>query len=64
MNEITALAIDVIKELIKLPVPEINVIRQNSIMAVCKAEQEFNLVFCEKFINFTCDYAIKKVMGE
>lgn len=64
MKEITELAIEIIKELIKLSVPEINAIRQNSIMAVRKVEQEFNLVFCEKFINFTCDYAIKKVMRE
>lgn len=64
MKEITELAIEIIKDLIKLSVPEINVIRKNWMVALCNAEQEYNYVFFEKFVNFTCDYAIKKVMRE
>lgn len=63
MNEITELAIETIKELIELSVPEINEVREDWLKE-CRKNRKVNQNFIGKFVNYTCDYAIGKVSGK
>lgn len=59
-EEILQLAIEIVKELIKMSVDEINEVRTEWLGA-CKKEKKINIAFIEKFVNYVCDYAINKV---
>lgn len=63
MNEITKLAIEMIEELMELSVPEINEVREEWLKE-CQRNRKVDQNFIGKFVNYTCDYAIRKVSGK
>lgn len=63
MNEPTKLAIEIIEELIKLSVQEINEVREEWLRE-CRENRKANQNFINAFVNYTCDFAIRKIQAK
>lgn len=63
MNELTKLAIEIIEELMKLSVQEINEVREEWLKECQRNRGDYQNII-RKFVNHTCDCAIRKVSGK